>query len=68
MGEAGGWHNHGVVGLGEVAQCSDIELGNLEVCCLQPAFLAKCNGDRFYRCRSRLSNDSVTRSPRPEPC
>lgn len=54
IGEVGR-HNHDVVGLGEVAECGDMELCNLEVFCLQPAFFAERNGDRSYRCRSRSS-------------
>src|SRR5258708_14361578 len=49
-----GRHDHGVVGLGEVAEGADVELGHLEVRRLQPAFLADRLGDDVHRSGGRI--------------
>src|SRR5882672_745791 len=53
-----GRHDHGVVGLGEVAECADVELGDLEVRRLLPAFLAHRGSDHFHRRRGRVGDDA----------
>src|SRR5713101_7798289 len=56
-----GRNDHGVVGLGEVAERADVELGHLEVRGLQPALLADRLGDDVHRGRGRIRHDAQRR-------